>query len=75
MVEVEEPSYEDYYYDYDYYEPVEWEYRLKIVKQGGCWSYVGRWYLDQPISLDDGCEYGSTPLHEAMHAFGFWVIF
>ena len=68
LVEVGEPVYDYYDDEYDVS-----KFRLRMVKSGGCWSYVGRWYFDQPISLDNGCEYGSTPLHEVMHAFGFWV--
>ena len=67
-VEIGEPVYDYYDDDYDVA-----KFRLLMVKSGGCWSYVGRWYFDQPVSLDNGCEYGSTPLHEVMHAFGFWV--
>ena len=43
MVEVDEPSYD--YYDYDSFDYN--AYRIRLVKGGGCWSYVGRWYLDQ----------------------------
>ena len=62
LVEIGEPVYDYYDDDYDVA-----KLRLRMVKSGG-W-----WYFDQPVSLDNGCEYGSTPLHEVMHAFGFWV--
>ena len=54
--------------------------RLKIISDPtdpGCWSYVGRKALTpgstQELSLEAGkCETGMTPLHEVMHAIGFW---
>lgn len=33
---------------------------------------MGRYYRDQDVSLDNGCQWGTTPLHEVMHALGFW---
>ena len=45
---------------------------MNLNKGGGCWSYVGRYYRDQDVSLDSGCQWGTTPLHEVMHALGFW---
>ena len=43
MVEINEPDYD--YNDYDAFDRS--AFRLRLVKGGGCWSYVGRWYLDQ----------------------------
>ena len=45
---------------------------MNFYKKGACWSYVGRYYKDQEVSLDDGCQSGAGALHEAMHALGFW---
>ena len=46
--------------------------RLNIVASGsGCWSYIGRVYYDQDISLGDGCHGRGRSLHEFMHALGF----
>ena len=52
--------------------------RLKIIDDDGCWSYVGRVHArsagtEQKLSLSAGrCERGMVPLHEVMHALGFW---
>ena len=50
-----------------------YKYNLKMTKSGGCASYVGRINeKDQKIWLDNGCHKGNTPLHEVMHAMGWW---
>lgn len=49
------------------------ELKIAITRESsGCWSYVGKWYANQRVNLAPGCEKGSTPLHEIMHALGFW---
>ena len=30
------------------------------------------WYEHQQVNLGPGCDTGTTPLHEIMHALGFW---
>lgn len=37
----------------------------------GCWSQKGRVGGAQELSLDNGCVYASTIVHELMHAVGF----
>ena len=49
----------------------EFKNRIKIIRGGGCWSYVGRQMEVQPLSLDFGCADWVT-LHEGMHALGWW---
>ena len=51
---------------------------LKIIKSGGCWSYVGMNGGEQFISLNGdldpstpGCWWKHTIVHEFIHAFGF----
>ena len=43
-----------------------------ITKAGGCWSMVGRTGRKQTVSLDNGCVYTGTVVHEFMHALGFY---
>ena len=38
--------------------------KLQVKKESGCWSYVGRWWAEQPLSLGWGCDTSSTPQHE-----------
>jgi len=45
---------------------------VEIIKDGGCWSYVGRNGGKQQLSLSNGCIYQATIIHEFMHAFGFF---
>ena len=46
--------------------------KLKVISGQGCYSYIGRHYKNQEISLGTDCEYGTYPIHEVMHALGFW---
>ena len=46
--------------------------KIKIVFSGGCASYVGSHYAEQTLWLGPRCENSYIPLHEAMHAIGFW---
>lgn len=57
--------------------------RVKITReQDGCWSYVGAQNVartggsssksSQQMNLAPGCEKGTVPQHEFMHALGFW---
>ena len=48
------------------------KYKLQIKSGNGCYSYVGRHFEHQEISLGTNCEYATYPLHEVMHALGFW---
>ena len=47
---------------------------IKLTQEnaGICSSYVGKARTKQKIRLDNGCQYSSTPLHEVMHALGWW---
>uniref|UniRef100_T1JD61 Metalloendopeptidase n=1 Tax=Strigamia maritima TaxID=126957 RepID=T1JD61_STRMM len=45
---------------------------VNLTKSGGCWSSVGRQKGQQIVSLDRGCGYLGTIIHEMMHAVGFW---
>uniref|UniRef100_A0AAV2M6M4 Metalloendopeptidase n=1 Tax=Knipowitschia caucasica TaxID=637954 RepID=A0AAV2M6M4_KNICA len=45
---------------------------LVIVKEPGCWSYVGRQGGEQKLSLGHGCLYHGIIQHELMHALNFW---
>ena len=48
------------------------ENKLRIIYGRGCYSYIGRHYEHQEISLGTDCEYSTYPIHEVMHALGFW---
>ena len=48
------------------------EHKLKVISGQGCYSYIGRHYKNQEISLGTDCEYATYPIHEVMHALGFW---
>ena len=50
-----------------------YQYNIKITKNGGCASYVGRINrTDQTVWLGNYCENSYIPLHEVMHAMGWW---
>lgn len=45
---------------------------VRIIKDSGCYSYVGRIGGAQDLSLDNGCLYDiGTSMHEFMHAIGY----
>jgi len=45
---------------------------IEIIKDGGCWSYVGMIGGKQQVSLANGCVYKYIAIHEFMHAIGFY---
>ncbi|XP_069371240.1 uncharacterized protein [Paralichthys olivaceus] len=45
---------------------------VNIVKEGGCWSYVGRNGGAQKLSLGAGCLSNGIIQHELLHVLGFW---
>ncbi|XP_060923469.1 uncharacterized protein LOC132997930 [Limanda limanda] len=45
---------------------------VNIVKQAGCWSYVGQTGGSQQVSLGDGCLSDGIIQHELLHVLGFW---
>jgi hypothetical protein len=45
---------------------------LRVVADGGCWSWVGRVGGEQKLSLGAGCETMGIAAHEIGHAIGFW---
>ncbi|XP_055078119.1 zinc metalloproteinase nas-30-like [Periophthalmus magnuspinnatus] len=45
---------------------------VSIVKQSGCWSYVGRQGGEQKLSLGYGCVFYGIVQHELIHALNFW---
>ncbi|XP_054483183.1 zinc metalloproteinase nas-33-like [Anoplopoma fimbria] len=45
---------------------------ISIVKQNGCWSWVGRTGRSQQLSLDTGCIHNGIIQHELIHVLGFW---
>jgi len=45
---------------------------VKIIRGGGCYSYVGRTGGAQDVSLGYGCVYEQIIIHEFMHASGFF---
>ena len=46
--------------------------KLEIQQSNGCSSYVGRHFEEQMLSLSKGCEKSYVPLHEVMHALGWY---
>ncbi|XP_044027726.1 uncharacterized protein LOC122864415 [Siniperca chuatsi] len=45
---------------------------ISIVKETGCWSYIGQIGGSQQLSLGDGCVQKGIILHELIHALGFF---
>lgn len=45
---------------------------VRILKGGGCYSYVGLYGGMQPLSLGRGCIYKGIVMHEIMHTLGFY---
>ena len=44
---------------------------IKIFRDGGCYSHLGKKFGEQDLSLAVGCLYSvGTPIHEFMHAIG-----
>ncbi|XGW25019.1 hypothetical protein V3C99_006449 [Haemonchus contortus] len=48
------------------------EHSIVLIKEEGCWSYVGRTGGEQPLSLGVGCEEVGTAAHELGHALGLF---
>ncbi|WKY01453.1 hypothetical protein Q1695_015448 [Nippostrongylus brasiliensis] len=46
--------------------------RIIVVKQKGCWSFIGRNGSEQPLSLGEGCQQVGTAVHELGHALGLF---
>jgi len=45
---------------------------VKFISGGGCYSYLGVYGGEQPISYGNGCDTTrGTPVHEIMHCLGF----
>jgi len=45
---------------------------ISIRPIGGCWTSIGYYMGRHTVSLDRGCFYVGTALHEFMHAAGFY---
>nr|CCR26658.1 metalloproteinase [Teladorsagia circumcincta] len=48
------------------------ENSIILIKEDGCWSYVGQVGGEQPLSLGDGCEQVGIATHELGHALGLF---
>ncbi|KAK6036279.1 astacin, partial [Cooperia oncophora] len=48
------------------------ENSIVLIKEDGCWSYVGRVGGEQPLSLGDGCDQVGIATHELGHALGLF---
>ncbi|KAK6726198.1 hypothetical protein RB195_004489 [Necator americanus] len=47
-------------------------HRIKVFKDVGCWSMVGKLNRVQELSLGKGCETIATAQHEIGHSLGFY---
>ena len=47
-------------------------YNIVIKKGNGCWSYIGMYTSDQPLSIGGGCFTDGIIQHELLHALGFF---
>nr|ALA65676.1 astacin-like protein [Physocyclus mexicanus] len=47
------------------------EPRIYFVHTGGCSSFLGRVYAQQPVQLGDACHNVGGVVHELVHALGF----
>ena len=47
---------------------------IKVIRDSGCWSYVGKQVKSgvQNLSLGTNCAKLGTVAHEFMHALGWW---
>jgi len=45
---------------------------VSVVRESGCWSYVGKQGGVQKLSLGNGCMGLGTIIHEFMHGIGYW---
>ena len=45
--------------------------KIQVVKEQGCWSYLGMTRGTQKLSLGRGCSYPGIVQHEFIHAIGF----
>lgn len=45
---------------------------INIIRDAGCYSYVGKLGGRQDLSLDTGCFINGIVEHEFLHALGFW---
>ncbi|RCN49551.1 shTK domain protein [Ancylostoma caninum] len=57
----------NYYFDYSATTD-----RIRVFREDGCWSYVGRRGREQDLSLGRGCESIATAAHELGHALGMF---
>ncbi|KAK5973498.1 Zinc metalloproteinase [Trichostrongylus colubriformis] len=48
------------------------ENSIVLIKEQGCWSYVGRVGGNQPLSLGDGCDQAGIAAHELGHTLGLF---
>ena len=44
---------------------------LNIIRENGCWSFIGKSNVSQDLSLGFGCVYQDSVMHELVHALGF----
>uniref|UniRef100_A0A3P9PLC5 Metalloendopeptidase n=1 Tax=Poecilia reticulata TaxID=8081 RepID=A0A3P9PLC5_POERE len=49
------------------------EYYLSFKNLAGCWSYIGRTFINgQELSIDAGCDHIAIVEHTILHALGFY---